>query len=95
MEKDTIKTPISLKEEALVVEGKLYYSESSQAWSIIRLRSELVSKMPKLKEKTANISHRIIWHLSYKRLLEGLHKMEKNGEPVPMIMFLSEEKNGN
>ena len=72
--------------------GSMYYDEKSQAWGIIRLKSELIKEFPQLKEKRSKFSYQI----EYYRTIEEFEKFvkelkKKDGETLPVLMFLYKE----
>ena len=70
-------------------EGKIAYSESFQAWNIIRLKKELFNEFPQLKEKRSKFSYELIYHRSEKELEKAIKKLFKgNSDIVPMLLFL-------
>ena len=74
------------------VEGKLSYSESSQAWSIIRFKSELVKEFPQLKEKRSNFTYKLVYYRNIEELEKAIKKLKKDKDGVlPLTMFLCKE----
>jgi len=72
--------------------GKLYYDEKSQAWGIIRLKSDLIKEFPQLKEKRSKFSYQI----EYYRTIEEMEKLikelkKKKVEVLPVLMWLYKE----
>jgi len=95
MDKETKETPLSVRREAIYTEGRLSYSESVGAWNLVRLKSELLHKLPKLKDKKANIKHRITYYFTYEELLNMLQEMKKSGDPLPLLLFFEEITNNS
>jgi len=83
---------ISPKPETVIVNGDLFYSESRQAWSIIRFKKELLHEFPQLKEKRINFGYTIIIHRSYEELKKAISKFEKNKEVTPMLLSFWKKK---
>ena len=71
-------------------EGKVAYSEGFQAWNTIRLKKELFSEFPELKEKRSKFSYELIYHRTIEELKKAFMKIEKTGA-LPVLMFLSKE----
>ena len=40
-------------------EGKIYYNESFQAWNTLKLKKELFSEFPQLKEKRSKFFYKL------------------------------------
>jgi hypothetical protein len=69
--------------------GKLHYNESFQAWNTIKIKKELFSEFPELKEKRSAFSYQLIYHRDPKELQKLIQKMIKEGrEIMPILMFL-------
>lgn len=69
--------------------GKIAYSESAQAWNIIKLKKELFEEFPELKEKRSAFSYSLKFFRD-KEELEKAYQKFKNGkdESIPMILIL-------
>ena len=73
-------------------EGKLHYSEGFQAWNIMRIKKELFSEFPQLKEKRSEFSYQLIYHRDPKELEKAIKKLIKeNPNFIPMLMYLYKE----
>ncbi len=69
--------------------GKIAYSESSQAWNIIKLKKELFEEFPELKEKRSSFSYKLKFFRDEEELEKVYQKFKKAKEKVmPMILFL-------
>lgn len=73
-------------------QGKLAYSESSQAWNILKLKKELFAEFPELKEKRSTFSYSMIYYRTLEELEMEFRKLKKeNGEIMPILLFLYKE----
>jgi hypothetical protein len=87
MEKRTL-TPRNVVD----VQGNLYYDEKSRAWSIIRLKSELVKEFPQLKEKRSKFSYQLAYYRTIEELEKTIKELKRKKEEVlPVLMFLYKE----
>lgn len=68
-------------------EGKVHYSESFQAWNTIRIKKELFSEFPELKEKCSKFSYQLIFCRSYEELLKKIKNL-KQDTVMPMLIWL-------
>ena len=74
-------------------EGKVHYSESNQAWNILKLKKEMFEEFPQLKEKRSAFSYQLIYHRDTKALDQTIKKMLKeNGDVIPLLLWLYKEK---
>ena len=73
-------------------EGKVYYNESFQAWNTLKLKKELFSEFPQLKEKRSKFSYRLVYYRDSENFLEEVEKLVKSGEAVPLLVWLFKEK---
>lgn len=71
-------------------EGKIAYSEGFQAWNTIRLKKELFSEFPELKEKRSKFCYELVYHRTLLELEKAIKKMKESGV-LPILMFLSKE----
>jgi len=70
------------------VKGKIYYNESKQAWSNIKLKRELINEFPQLKEKRSAFSYEILLCKSQEEIEKTINKFIKKGEAVPLLLWL-------
>ena len=86
------KKPLAPR-SAINSEGKMHYSESNQAWNIIRLKKELFEEFPELKEKRSAFYYQLIYYRNLKELEIAIKKLSK-GETnfIPILMFLYKER---
>lgn len=71
-------------------EGKVHYSEGFQAWNTIKIKKELFSEFPELKEKRSHFSYQLTFCRSYLELLKKIKSL-KQGSVMPMLMWLYKE----
>lgn len=72
-------------------EGKIYYSESFQAWNTIKLKKELFSEFPQLKEKRS----KFLYKLNYFRKVEELQLQLKNiikENGIPLLLWFYKDE---
>jgi len=86
MKKQTL-TPRKIIE----VDGNLYYDGNSQAWSIIRLKQELVKEFRQLREKRSKFNYRILFYRTYEEFEKAMKDIIKNKDVLPILMFLEKE----
>ncbi len=75
-------------QETLKVRGKIFYHESAQAHSMIRLTKDVLSHYPQLREKSSSFSYVMIVPSSKEELNEQFKKMKENVDEIPIILFL-------
>ena len=73
-------------------EGKLYYDERAQAWSILRLKSQLSKEFYQLKEKRSKFAYKLTYYQEYEDLEKALKQMKKAGESLPVLLFFYKVK---
>ncbi|MCK5149410.1 hypothetical protein KAJ87_00600 [Candidatus Pacearchaeota archaeon] len=71
-------------------EGKVHYSEGFQAWNTIKIKKELFSEFPELKEKRSHFSYQLIFCRSYVELLKKIKSL-KQTSVMPMLMWMYKE----
>lgn len=73
-------------------EGKIAYSESFQAWNVLKLKKELFSEFPQLKEKRSKFSYKLIYFRDSKELKNEMTEFIKSGQGMPLLLWLFKEK---
>jgi len=71
------------------ITGKIHYSESNQAWNIIKLKQEFLNEFNQLKEKRSKFSYELVFSRSVEELLKSL---KENKNAIPVLMFLYKEE---
>jgi len=71
------------------VKGRVLYSEGNQAWNTLKLKKELFSEFPQLKEKRSKFSYKLIYHRDPKEMKKMVKEMAKEKKDVmPMLLWL-------
>jgi len=73
------------------VNGILSYDEALQAWSILRLRKDLINEFNQLKEKRSKFSYELLFYRSYEEFEKAMKDLIKKEEVLPILMFLKKE----
>ena len=71
--------------------GKVSYDEHNGAWSIIRLRKQLINDFSDLKEKRSSFSYKALYYQSYLELEKAVREMKRRDHPLPILLFLVKE----
>jgi hypothetical protein len=69
-------------------EGKIGYSESSQAWNVIKLKKDLFLEFPQLKEKRSRFSYKIIYCRNPKEFEDSVKELVKGNGVMPLMLWL-------
>ena len=70
-------------------EGRIYYSESSQAWNVIKLKKDLFLEFPQLKEKRSKFSYKIVHHRNLKEFEKAVREIVKERkDAMPLMLWL-------
>ena len=69
-------------------EGKVHYSESFQAWNTIKLKKELFSEFPQLKEKSSKFSYKMTYYRDPTELGKEIREMISGKGAVPILLWL-------
>lgn len=72
--------------------GKITYSEGNRCWNTIRLRKEIISLFPQLKEKRSNFGYKMKVCLNYSELIKAIKIMEKRKEAIPILLTFHKNK---
>lgn len=74
-------------QEVINVKGKLFYHESAQSHSVIKLTKEVLYNYPQLKEKMSSFSYNMFLPRSNKEVEELMKSFEKEINAVPILLF--------
>jgi len=74
-------------------EGKIHYSESFQAWNTLKIKKELFTEFPQLKEKRSKFSYK----LTYCRNPDEFEKeikdiVKKKNKATPLLLWIFKEE---
>lgn len=83
------QVPLKPNEEAVKVEGKLFYNDGS--WNTIRLKKEVLSVFPQLKEKESTFSYTMVIPKSVEESKKALLEIEANGR-IPILLLIDKDK---
>lgn len=73
--------------------GNIYYDEKAGAWSIIRIKADLVKEFPQLKEKRSKFSYQLIYYRNIEQLEKAIRELKKQKDvPLPVMMFLYKDR---
>jgi len=73
--------------ETVIINGKLFYSESESCWNKIRLKRDILTEYPQLKSKTGNYGYTMILPKNtedFKKATEGV-----NEGSIPILLFFN------
>ena len=91
MKKTTLaKKPLEPR-KVVSVKGAIRYSESNQAWNIIKLKTEFLNEFKQLKEKRSKFSYEMVFGRTEEEMMEAIKKLGKDKNFRPVLMFLYEE----
>jgi len=82
---------LSPTKEILKVKGKLSYSEGDGAWSILRLKKEILQKFPHLRDKQGSFVYLMACFDDFNELKEEIKQFEKQNNSVPLVFFIGKE----
>lgn len=78
--------------EVLVIEGKISYSESSQAWNVLKMKKEIFHIFPQLKEKRSGFSYHMVVPRSLKEAEQKFDEIKEDENKVPILLFFEKVK---
>ena len=80
------------KRDKLEIKGKLSYLESTHSWSLMNLRKAVIEEFPQLKERVSAFGYKMVLFHEYDNLEKSIKKLKREGEAVPILMWLIKEK---
>ena len=86
----TPKKPL-VPRNVISVEGKVHYSESNQAWNVIKLKNEFLNEFKQLKEKRSKFSYEMVFGRNEEAMIEALKDIIRDKKLMPILMFLYKE----
>jgi len=85
------KLPLTPR-KVINIDGKVYYNESFQAWNTLKLKKELFTEFPQLKEKRSKFSYELEYYRDSEKLLARVKKMIESGKALPLLIWLFKDK---
>lgn len=73
------------QQEPTHIDGKVFYNESDQSWSIIKLKRDVLKKFPQLKEKQAHINYKMIIHRTHEDAKKAIINIKEG--MIPILLF--------
>ena len=80
------------KRDKLEIKGKLSYLESTHSWSLMNLRKAVIEEFPQLKERVSAFGYKMVLFHEYDNLEKSIKKLKREGEALPILMWLVKEK---
>jgi hypothetical protein len=72
--------------EAVIVDGKIFYSEGHQAWNVIRLKKEVLHEYPQLRNKRESFGYKMIIPKDSETIKKVLKEISENA--IPILLYL-------
>jgi len=79
--------------KVLKVKGSLSYNDNRGAWSIIRMKNDILEEFYQLKEKRSKFGYEMIYPRSIEELEEIFKKIKKDGGGMPVLLFFVRDDN--
>ena len=76
----------------LEIKGKLSYIESTHSWSLMALRKPVIEEFPQLKERSSTFGYKMTFYHEYEQLEKLIRKIKRDGEALPILVWLVKEK---
>ena len=86
-----MKNPLTPR-KIISINGKIHYSESNQAWNLLKLKSEFLREFPQLKEKRSKFSYEFVFIREDKELSKMIKESIENKKSVPILMFIYQDE---
>jgi len=74
--------------EALTISGSISYSVGQRANNLIRFQKEFLQEFRQLLNRREKYGYKLLIHYSYKELKKEISKLEQEGSPIPIMMFI-------
>lgn len=79
------------REEPIEIGGNMLYSDNQRAWSLIRLKKEIILQFPGLRRKLNKPSYKVMFCKEFKQLEKEIEKAKKDiGIPPLLVWFVKE-----
>ena len=77
--------------EPLELEGKMAYNFDRRAWSDIKLKKEVVSQFPQLKERNKKFRYSLMVFKEFKELERQVRKIKIERGVTPLLVWFVRE----
>ena len=78
--------------DKLEAEGLISYESGVNRWNLIRIKKNFVEQFPQLKEKRSKFSYKMTFYPSYEQLRKFVNDLDKKRGPLPILLYLIQEK---
>ncbi len=83
---------IAPKRNPIKENGKISYWEGQKAWSIIRIKQDILKEFPQLKERRTPFGYQLRFYREFEELEKALKEVKKTQGVPPILMWFFKEK---
>jgi len=83
---------IKRSKDVKIIQGKLSYNESRQAWAILWFKKEFLDEFRELKEKSMQFKYNFLLFHNYNQAEEKLKKAKEKGIEPPVFLWIKKSE---
>jgi hypothetical protein len=87
-----IKNFIEPKRNPIKTNGKVSYWDGQRAWSIIRLKKEIINEFPQLKDRSSPVGYQLRFYREFEELEKALKRIKKESGVPPVLFWFFKDK---
>ena len=77
--------------QVVISTGSMVYDSSLHAWNTVRLKREIVSEFPELKNRSFKTKYTMTVFHSYELLEREIADIVNKKKPIPVLLFFEQE----
>ena len=83
---------ITPKKDSLKINGDLSYGEGQRAWSVLRIKKEILSEFSQLKKRRENFGYQMLFCRESKDFEKEVRKLKKEGKVLPILLWFYQKE---
>ncbi len=71
--------------------GNLYYNPGARAWSVLKLKKDIINTFPKLTQRREKCGYKMVYSHDHAELLSKIQKIVDQRGNIPILLFFEDE----
>ena len=76
------------RKDPIETEGKMVYCEGQRAWSFLRIKGEILSEFPQLRERREKLGYKLLFCRDINELENQFKKIKEIGVAPLLVWFM-------
>ncbi len=71
--------------------GNLYYNPGSRAWSILKLKKDIINTFPKLTKRREKCGYQMVYPHNHTEMVSIVQDIAKKKGNIPVLLFFEDK----